>query len=157
MPEPIIISENKTLKLTNVLIKRIKSDEFTEFGKIVELMENYIKSKGAQPIGPLIQFTKIEVDEDGQTEMNITLLRQSNNFINHVESPYTMESIRRVKKCLYTHFVGEESNLQFAYDKMGVFAYEEDIKLTGETYTVFVDQIEDNLIADIFMERTEDE
>ncbi|MEE1281547.1 MAG: hypothetical protein UHK60_04730 [Acutalibacteraceae bacterium] len=157
MPKPITISDNKTLKLSNVLIKKIQEDEFTEFGKIVELMENYVKSKGAVPIGPLVQYTKFDIDEEGNSEVNVILLRQADKFINHVESPYKMKSIMRVKNCLYAHFVGEESKLQFAYDKMSVYAYENDINLTGENYTVFVNQIDDDIVADIFMERADNE
>jgi hypothetical protein len=43
--------------------------------------------------------------------------------------------------------------MQFAYSKLRLAGYEEEIPLTSETYTVFVDSNEDEgiIIADIFM------
>jgi hypothetical protein len=152
MPEKIIITNNKTLKLTNALIRKIKEDEYSEFGKIVVMMEDYIKAKGAQPLGPLIQHSSVEKDEQGQVEVHLSLIRQANKYINHIESPYTMESIIRIRNCLYSRFVGEESQMKYAYDKLWVTAYEEGIKLKGDNYTIFVESTEDQMTADIFME-----
>ena len=44
-------------------------------------MENYIKSKGATPIGPLIQKTEYSVNEEGQLDIKVYLMRQTNTFI----------------------------------------------------------------------------
>ena len=46
---------DKTLKLTNALIKIIDLSEIDDFQNSVIQLENYIKSKGYNPIGPLIQ------------------------------------------------------------------------------------------------------
>jgi len=49
--------------------------------------------------------------------------------------------------------------MKFAYDKINLYAFENDIKLKGDSYTVFVDSQEENdtIIADVFMERENDE
>lgn len=60
-------------------------------------MENYIKSKGYQPIGPLVQYTGAQQNENGEPELVICMLRQANGFINHTEPPYIMESVLRVQ------------------------------------------------------------
>ncbi len=51
----IELSYNKTLKLANVLICELELTESNSFEHTVIQMENYIKSKGYMPIGPLIQ------------------------------------------------------------------------------------------------------
>ena len=51
----IQISENKTLKLTNVLIAEADLAKAPEMDLIVTKMDNYLKSKGAMPLGPVIQ------------------------------------------------------------------------------------------------------
>jgi hypothetical protein len=94
-------------------------------------------------------------DEQGQPLIIFNLLRQASTFIRHVEAPYTMESLLRIPNCMYVRFVGKEADLHFAYEKIGVTAYEEDIKLKGDSYTVFVDQQDDILTADIFMPRAD--
>ena len=52
MNNKIQLSNNKVIKLTNVLIQEINIQENDDFNKLVLHMENYIKSKGATPIGP---------------------------------------------------------------------------------------------------------
>ena len=144
---------SKTLKLSNILIININKDDLDNIVATVEQMENYIKSKGSQPIGPLIQYTESTINEQGELDIVIKLLRQSSNFIQHVEPPYKMKSVIRVRNCMYVRYTGPESKLKFAYDKINLTAFEENIELKGHSYTVFVDQNEDNLIADVFMPR----
>ena len=153
MNKPIEISNNKTLKLSNVLIKEVNVKDGDDYDTIVLQMENYVKSKGALPIGPLIQKTCYSVNEDGQVELRVFLLRQASNYIHNIESPYKMESVIKVQNCMYARFVGTEENLRIAHDKINVTAYENNIKLNNENYTVYVDQQDDNIVADIFVEK----
>ena len=149
---------NKSLKLSNVLVRRLTNEqEIIEFNQIVQNMENYIKVKGAIPVGPLIQHTSSTINESGEIGIVMEIMMQSNNFLHNIEQPYNIKSIIKVKNCLYVRFRGSESKLNFAYDKIGVTAYEEDIELKGNSYTIFVDQQDDNIVADVFMERTDNE
>ena len=153
----IILSNNKVLKLTNILSLELGIDDMKEFEHIVIQMENYIKSKGAIPIGPLIQKTKYIVNDDGQLDLHVILMRQSNNFIHNVEEPYKMESLIRVRNCIYVRYIGPEEKIKFAYDKINVTAFEEDIELSNENYTIFVDKQDDDIIADVFVEKKSNE
>ena len=130
------------------------SEEFEEMHTAAERMDNYIKSKGALPIGPLIQYSDTTVNEEGEVDIIIKFIRQANNYINRLEPPYTMESVLRIKDCMYVRYSGDESKLKLAYDKINLAAYEDDIKLKGGSYTVFVDgDDEGNVTADVFMEK----
>ncbi|TYQ17858.1 UNVERIFIED_CONTAM: hypothetical protein Cloal_0230 [Acetivibrio alkalicellulosi] len=155
--EKIQINNNKTLKLTNVLINEVDLKESEGLDKEVLKMENYIKNKGAMPIGPLIQYSNVESVENNEPKVIIKLLRQANTYLHSVDKPYKMESVIRIPNCMYARFTGEESKLKLAYDKINVVAFEEDIKLKGDSYTVFVSNIDDGIIADVFMEREDDE
>ena len=53
---------------------------------------------------------------------------------------------------MFARFTEKEENLQYAYSKLGLFAFENDIKLKGDSYTVFVDKNEEGIVADVFME-----
>jgi hypothetical protein len=153
----ILVHRSKTLKLTNVFSLEFSREEDFEqlqsLQALIEQIELHIRQKGAQPIGPLIQRTELRVDEDGEPQIAITFIRQADAFINHVDAPYRMESLIREPDCLYTRFIGEEENLQFAYNKLQLVGYEEEISLRGDTYTIFVGQSDEDgsLIADIFM------
>ena len=57
-----------------------------------------------------------------------------------------------------THDIQDlRKKLKLAYDKINVTAFEENIELSNENYTIFVDQHEDNIVADIFVEKKTDE
>lgn len=150
--------DNKVLKLTNVLkYKILLDDESFDFNVAIEQMQSYIRAKGAMQVGPLIQYTQTFLNENGELDMEIVMLLQCNNYIHSVEPPYSMESVIRVPNALYCRYTGPESSLKFAYDKINVEAFEQDIKLADCNYTIFVDhnQEEDIMIADVFVPRAE--
>ena len=155
MSNKISLNCSKTLKLSNILIFEVAPSEDLNIGVEINRMENYIKSKGYQPIGPLVQYAKTRISEGG-LEIIIKFLRQSSGFINNIDPPYTMEPVLRIRDCMYVRFAGEESKMGFAYDKIKLTAFEEDIELKGDSYTVFVDRVDDNIVADVFMEKKHD-
>lgn len=154
----LITSQSKTLKLTNVLKYKcpIQREDF-DFNIGVEQMQSFIRSKGAMQIGPLIQYTSSYLNEAGEVDIDIRLLLQCNNYIHSVEQPYTMESVLRIPNCMYCRYIGPEDKLKFAYDKIQLEAFENDIPLKGDSYTIFVNRDEENetITADVFMERAD--
>lgn len=150
--EKIVVRENKTLKLNNVLIRQVSDNEIIDIDKITYMMDSYIKSKGNSTIGPMINYSSIEVDEDGQPKVIVKIMVQLKNPIHNIEKPYEQKTQIRVTNCLFARFTEKEENLQFAYQKLGVYAFENDIKLRGDSYTVFVKNEDGNLVADVFME-----
>ena len=151
MPK-LAVSYQKILKLTNVLLTDVSMDNLGNYPIIVEQMENYIRSKGFQPVGPLVQQNAF-IEHEDTNNMIIRLLRQSTEYIHHVEKPYSMESILRVPNCLYVRYEGDKNNLTMAYQKLTLTAYEEDIPLRGDSYTVFLKGNDETVTADIFMPR----
>lgn len=153
----IQISNNKTLKLINTLFLEVELNQDFDLGTTVVKMDNYLKSKGAMPIGPLIQRTVYSINENQQLEIHAYLMRQTNNFIHNIEAPYKMEPVIRVRNCMYAHYVGPEEKLKLAYDKINVTAFEEDITVANENYTIFIEKQDDNIVADIFVEKKSDD
>ncbi len=150
----IDLKYNKTLKLMNVLRYRIDiTDENINIEAQIEKMQSYIKIKGCVQIGPLVQYTKLVLNEAGEANIILEFMMQSNNYINNVKSPYIMDSDLRVQNCMYVRYCGPEEQLKYAYDKINLVSFEEDISLTGESYTIFVDKNEgeETIIADVFM------
>lgn len=156
MDNKIIISTNKSLKLSNLFSTEL--DNLNEnLSVVLSKLENNLKIKGVIPIGPIIQKTEFCVNEEGKSYVRLYLMRQANNFIHNVESPYTMESVLRVKNCMYARYSGPEEKLKLAYDKINVTAFEEGIELSNTSYTIFVDKQDDNIVADVFVEKKTDE
>lgn len=150
--------QNKTLKLTNVLKYRVLIDEENfDLNAVIEQMQSFIKTKGVIQVGPLIQYTRTFVNAEDEIDLEIVLLLQCNSYIHSVESPYMIESIIRVPNCMYCRYIGPEDKLSFAYQKIQLEAFENDIPLKGDSYTIFVDRDEENetITADVFMERAD--
>ncbi len=116
------------------------------------MMDSYIKSKGNSTIGPMINYSGVEIQEYGQAKINIKIMVQLRRLIHNIESPYEQKSQLKIPNCLFARFIEKKENLQFAYQKLGVYALENYIKLKGDLYTVFVKQEEENIVAGVFME-----
>ena len=100
------------------------------------------------------KVVEIKNDSD-QFNFRIFLMRQANIFLHGVKAPYRMESIIRVRNCLYARYIGPEEHLGLAYDKINIAAFEENIELVNENYTIFVDQQDSDITADVFIEKRE--
>lgn len=44
-------------------------------------MDSYLRAKGSEVVGPLIQYTKPEVKEDGTLEVKTIFMLQSKNML----------------------------------------------------------------------------
>ena len=141
-------AENKTLKLTNVVSRRIQPEEFNNMQIVLTQLHNFIKSNNAQPIGPIVQA--MVVGEDRQ--MHLYMMQQATQFIGQMEQDYHMDAVLRVKNCLYAHYTGPLSQSQLASSKLQIHAFENDIKMTGSSYTIYVNQDDDDAVVDVFME-----
>ena len=141
-------AENKTLKLTNVVSRRIQPEEFNNMQIVLTQMHNFIKSNNAQPIGPIVQA--MVVGEDRQ--MHLYMMQQATQFIGQMEQDYHMDAVLRVKNCLYAHYVGPMSQSGLASQKLNIMAFEHELELTGTVYTIFVNQDDDEGVVDTFME-----
>ena len=148
---PIQVIESKNLKLTNVLSRRIMPEELQNIGTIVMQMDNFIKSQNALPIGPLVQH--IEVTLGPKPEAQIYLMRQANQLITKIDPQYHMDAVLRVKDCLYAHYTGPMAKSELATHKLNILAFENDIKLKNSSYTIFVNQDDDDAVVDVFMEK----
>ena len=152
----LIYKPIKILKLINVLRESMVLDtNELNMGVTLEQMQSYIKTKGAIQIGPLIQYTRAFVNENNELDMEIILMLQCNNYIHNVEAPYSTESVIRVPNCMYCRYIGPEDKLKFAYDKIHLEAFENDIELEDCNYTIFVDRNEEDetIVADVFIPR----
>ena len=146
----IQIAQNKTLKLTNVLARKIEAEEFANLQIVLTQMQNFMKSNGAQPIGPLVQAVKMGTGPDHVPELY--MMQQATQMITQMEPGYHMDAVLRVKNCLYAHYTGPMSHNQLATAKLQIMAFENDIKLTGDNYTIYVNQDDDDAVIDVFME-----
>ncbi len=157
MKKIINVSLNKSFKLSNVLISSFDQFDISRCMSIYLQMENYIKSKGATVIGPKIQMIESIFDTNQEFNTRISFMIQSDSFFEKTDDFFQMKKEIYVCNCMYARYTGPEEKLKLAYDKINVTAFEEDIELSNTTYTIFVDKQDDNIVADIFVEKKTDE
>jgi hypothetical protein len=150
--EKLQLHENKSLKIANALIREIPTFEKIDQQRVIYMMESYIKSKGLKTKGPLISSSSgIKGFENGMPVVSTKIIMQLAESVDICEPPYTFEPLMRIGPCLYVRFIGKPQQLNFAYSKLGVYAFENDIELDGSSYTVFVNQNGDEAMIDVFM------
>ena len=88
----IKVAENKTLKLTNVLSHEVQPTEMGNMQLVLTQMQNFMKSNGAQPIGPLVQAITFTPDH----QMKLILVHQANQFVHNLDQGYHMDAQLRV-------------------------------------------------------------
>ena len=117
--------------------------------KKIKLFHYHILNKGGKPKGPLISHNKHPKRGMGK----IAFMQQIHNHI-ETPTPYIFNKEVIVENCLFTRFVGKSYDLDFAYQKMNVYAYEEGITMADESYSVFLKgdpNQDDSVTVDIFI------
>jgi hypothetical protein len=149
MDREIEIVENKVLKLKNVLSKELVSGNPAETQRSMHMFETYIRSKDLEPYGPTIVRGTVIFD-NGRPRERKEMMVQLRNVPSKVEPPHAFTESMRVENCMLARYKGEASGLPMAYGKMQVHAFEKEIDLVGETYTIVVGQDGDGILADVF-------
>lgn len=151
------VNFNKTLKLINVLKWQVElTNSDIEMDIELERMKSFINANGGKQIGPLIRYLNANIVRGGEdVNFEVVFMLQSSMFIEKNHEKYEMEPLVRVPNCMYCRYIGPEDKLNFAYDKINLEAFENDIPLKGDSYTIFVDrnEEEETITADVFMER----
>ncbi|MCR5608190.1 MAG: hypothetical protein K6G26_03925 [Lachnospiraceae bacterium] len=150
----IEVSNNKTLKLSNVLIKKYETDNFNNFDadKVIEQMKSYIKSKGNSVIGPVIQMSKSVELNDGRKELEVFYMLQCSNPIHNIDNEYSFKNALKVDNCMYCRYTGPEDKLSLAYEKIYIVAFESGIELDNEVYSIYLKN-DNEMMVDIFIKK----
>ena len=147
----IIVANSKILKLNNVVSRAISAQDQEEMQKTMQMFNSYFKSKMLIPYGPIIVHSKTSFN-NGALSQKTEMMVQVREAPDKIDAPYSFESHIRIENCVMARYCGDPMKVQMAYGKIQVYAFENDVQLKDETYTVFVEQIEGVLNADVFVE-----
>lgn len=152
MPK-IEFRENKILKLTNVLSRKVPAGEILNQDRQVQMLMNWIKAKGYETVGPLILYSSgvTGIDAENNPIIDSRIMVQLKQSEIRLEIPYRFEKQVRIENCLFARFQDKGEYLQYATNKLSLHAYENDRELTGETYIVLIESTEEKMMADVFM------
>jgi hypothetical protein len=148
----IEIVDGKTLKLNNVLSKETGTLDGDELAKALHMFDAYTKSKKLTPYGPMVMFSKTAFDGAKMSQRS-KLMAQLREAHENPDPPYSFDRVVKVDGCVLARYRGSAVGLQVAYSKLQVYAFEHDIQLKGETYTVIIEQKDGDILADVFTEK----
>lgn len=147
MTDPIEMHYPKTLLLQNVVHARAQTNDPALFHQTAVGLDRFIRSRGAAPVGPLVQVTSV----DGNSRnTGLELLRQASLPIEAEPGRYAVSPAVEVRGCLLARFRGDVAHLHIVYSKFAVHSYENDLPLAGRFYAVLAEQEGSALAADVF-------
>lgn len=151
MANDIEIAENKTLKLNRVIFRELRQQDGNEIQKALHMLMSFIRSKKLTPYGPTVIHSKT-VFENMRPIQITRIMVQLRESLESVDSPYSFEELIRVENCILARYRGDAVRLQIAYGKIQVHAFENDISLKDEMYTVLIEETPSGILADVFVE-----
>lgn len=142
----VVISEGMRLK--NAIVRDIPlgCSDMQEETKDLEMASSVM---GFHLKGPLVIRRWPVMEDDGLTERAELIIQCAGDI--PADLPPRTRSMPELHtgKGLYVRFIGREQDLPIVGSKMAVHAYENDLLLAGDTYTVLIDRTGDVLTADV--------
>ncbi len=134
-----------TLKLNHVLSREVGTISDDELLKVATMFDNYLVSKKFTKYGPLI--LKNTITNEG---LKATLMMQIRDSPASVDEPFEFNENIIEENTIVVRFSGPERYLSIAQSKGAVFAFENDLTLSGVTYTVIKERKDGEISADLF-------
>lgn len=144
----ILLKNDKTLKLTNVV-----AIESTEYQDDENTLVQFVDRHSLKTVGPLVYYNSAFLDSDGEVSIVRRTMTQVGTLPTINTSHINIYKNITVENCLFARFKGREEDLKYAFSKIELHAYEENLQLKGDSYTILLESNEQgDITADIFME-----
>ena len=146
------LQENKTLKLNNLVIKELRGVHITKIDFEIEKFINQLQVLKAQSYGPIVtKLVTSYANEEGNTVYDYDIYYQVKNYKQYESILKTQDELK-VTDCLFLNFKGDSIYLPYAYSKIELHLFENDLSAKEEVYSVLkvVDGNEDKVDIDLF-------
>ena len=151
MSKEIIIECGKSLKLNNIISREIPVQDNDEIQRIMHMFNSYMKTKGLTPYGPMIILNSSLIENNTIIPVSKIMI-QIREEPESLEPPYVFDGTIKLSNCILARYRGDLFNLQMAYSKIQVYAFENELELKDEIYSIFVKQDLSEITVDIFVE-----
>lgn len=155
MSRTIEIQFPRTLLLENAVRTKAEANDPARIHAAAVGLGRFIRAQGAVPRGPLVQVVQLD-RAGGRNPPGNELLRQASAPIDAEGAEFLFIPMVEVGGCVLAKFDGDIIDLHMAYSKLAVFAYENNVALSGTFYVVLVEQEGSAMTADIFATTGED-
>lgn len=144
------IKENKKLVLKNVIAYEIRDILMEDLDAEINKFLNKIKLLKIQTFGPLVTKNYgVQIHEDGTMTVSYDVMIQAHDYKRYKNS-YKVYDRLVAEYCAYVRFEDHPQYLNYAYSKLELYFYENDLETDGVIYNVLVSESEDFMVMDIF-------
>lgn len=144
------VQENKKLKLKNVMVQELTGIAMEELDKEINTFINKVQTLNVQTFGPLITCNKgLKIGEDGSMTVDYEVMIQAHDYLQYKNSFKVLDEVV-VEHCVYLRFEDQPEYINFAYSKMDLYFYENDIDELGPVYTIMLHESENLIKMDLF-------
>lgn len=135
------------LRLSNVLSRYGGKASENQYAKTLGMFDSYLRTKNLTRYGPVIICNTPEGNDVG-----ITIMVQIRESPASVDAPFEFAPEVVVENCIMVRYEGPENSTLMAQSKAAVYAFENDMKLSGRQYTVIKERSDGMVSMDLFME-----
>lgn len=144
------VKDNKKLVLKQVICKKVYGAKVENVEHEINKFHQHLKLVKAQIFGPLIvKSCGTVIHDDGTITTDFEFYAQAHNAQQY-SNLYDIQDVVSIPNCLYVRFEDSPEYLQYAYSKLELHIYEQDIQTDGTVYTVYVNSSPEKMIVDIF-------
>jgi len=148
MATEIKVQHGKFLSLKNVIF--VEANDIQKTDLVINSSISKLKAHGVSIHGPIIVWANMKTSQ-GKVRVDRKLIMQCVEDLSNISINFEKKENVKIGPCVYAQFSGKEQNLIRAFEKASVYAYENDIVLKNENYTVYVEQNELISTVDIFV------
>ena len=146
----ILIAENKNVTFRNLLSRRLESGSAESMDKSIRMFNSYVKREGLETHGPtIIRTSTMFVGNENVLEMDMMV--QLRGKMENVQDPYSFSEMVRLEGYLMARYRGPMNMTDMANMKIRVYAFEKEMDLGPNTYTVYTSDSK-GPVVDIFQQ-----
>lgn len=144
------VKTNKKLVLKNVIVHEMKNIKMSELEKELQKFERNLKLLNVQTFGPLITKNYgMSISDNGEMTICCDAMIQAHDYKQY-QNTYIVHDIYTAEHCVYIRFEDRPEHLNYAYSKLDLFFYENDLESEGIIYSVLINQTSDMMTMDLF-------
>ena len=132
------VKTNKKLVLKNVIVHEMKNIKMSDLEKELQKFERNLKLLNVQTFGPLITKNYgMSISDNGEMTICCDAMIQAHDY-------------KQYQNTYIVRFEDRPEYLNYAYSKLDLFFYENDLEPEGITYSVLLNQTSDMMTMDLF-------
>lgn len=144
------VKENKKLVLKQVLVHELRNFDLEKMDDEIQNFTKRLNVLKAQTFGPLITRNYgTQIHEDGTMSIDYDIMVQAHDYKQYKETYKTYDKLS-CEHCAYLHFEDHPQYLNYAYSKLDLYFYENDLESDGVIFNVFLRETPEMVAVDIF-------